>query len=238
MKLSSKGVALIACFAALYVIISFIPVSPFPLIGGEGRIDASTVISLVTGLLLGPLLGGLAVLIGGIITPFVVPYMLALGPYTFIPHVAAATCAGALKNGKQPLCGLPYLFSFIFFAFFPNIGPFWTWPLMLWFHVIALIIMTSPLQNWATKNLASQNSTFISAGVAVTFLTSTVFSQAVGSIVFEILKLVSWNPEYWRVMVWQPLTFIYPAERLIITIIATVIVVPIIRALRVQGFKV
>jgi len=238
MKLSSKEAALIACFAALYVIISFIPVSPFPLIGGEGRIDASAVISLVIGLLLGPLLGGLAVLIGGIITPFIVPHALALGLYTFVPHVAAAMCAGALKNGKQPLCALTYLFSFIFFAFFPDIGPVWTWPPVLWFHIIALIIIASPLQSWATKKLASQSSTLISAGTAVTFLTSTVFSQSIGSIVFEILKLPNRNPNYWQIMIWQPLTFIYPIERLIITVIATVITVPILKALRVQGFKV
>ena len=237
MQLSSKEISLVACFAALYVAVSFIPASPFPLIGGEGYIDASTVISLVIGAVLGPLLGGLAVIIGGIIVPFIIP-SLTLGAYTFIPHAMAAVCAGALKKGKQTVCVLIYLLSFIFFAFFPSIGPFWTWPLMLWFHLIALALMVSPAQTWAAKKINSEKSSSMSVGIAITFLTSTVCSQAVGSIIFEFLKIGSGNPDYWRTVVWQPLTFIYPIERLIITAIATVIAAPILKALKTQRFKI
>ena len=234
MNISSKEVALIVCFAALYVVVSFVPL--FKLVGGEGIIAATSVISLVIGLILGPLLGGLAVLIGGIIAPFVNP-QIALGFFASVPHIAAAVCVGALKNEKQPICVLIYLFSFIFFAFFPYIGPVWIWPWMLWFHIISLLIMASPLQTKAIKNVSSPNPTSLTTGVIVTFLTSTLFSQVVGSIVFEFLNIGNISLSYW-LGEWQSLTLIYPVERLIIVAIATVIAVPVLKALRIQGFKV
>jgi len=61
----------------------------------------------------------------------------------------------------------------------------------------------------------------------------------VGSLMFEIMY---WpiNPqiEFWRVIVWQPSAFVYPVERTLIALIATVVGVPLIRALRAYGFEI
>ena len=108
---------------------------------------------------------------------------------------------------------------------------------MLWFHIISLLIMASPLQTKAIKNISSPNPTSLTTGVIITFLTSTLFSQVVGSIVFEFLNIGNTSLKYW-LGEWQSLTLIYPVERLIIVAVATVVAVPVLKALRIQGFKV
>jgi len=235
-KLSSREIALIVCFAALYAATSHI--SLFPVIGAQSRtISAGTIMSLIIGLILGAFLGGFATLIGGLASIAVNFGQGALGLFSPVPHIAATLCAGALKNKKQAECVFSYLLIFIFFSFFPFVGPVWIWPQMLWLHVISMIIMASPIQSMAIKNISENDATKLTFGVAITMFTSTLFSQLVGSTVFEILNLGNRDCGYW-LGVWQSVTLFYPLERAIITAAATTVTVPALKALRKYRFKI
>jgi len=235
-KLSSKETALIICFAALYAATSHIPL--FPVIGAESKsISAGAIMSLVVGLVLGAFLGGLATIIGGLVSMAVNLEQGALGPFSPIPHIAAALCAGALKDKRQMACAAAYILIFIFFGFFPFIGPVWIWPQMLWLHVVSMIIMASPIQSKAIQSISEGDSAKLTFGVAVTLFTSTLFSQLVGSTIFELINLGNTDSAYWQ-GVWQWVTPIYPLERIMITAATTIIAVPTLKALRKHGFRV
>jgi len=56
MKLSSKQVAIIAIFAALYGIVSRLP--GIPIVGGASKIEPVLILDPIVGILLGPWIGG------------------------------------------------------------------------------------------------------------------------------------------------------------------------------------
>jgi len=117
---------------------------------------------------------------------------------------------------------------FLFFAFYPTVGPFWLWPQMLWLHLVALLTLASPLQSKAIRWLRDAKTSWkLVAGVFVTVFTSVLFGHVVGSLIFEAI--------YWQVVisqpVWQIVTFQYAFERITMALIATVIGVPLIKAL-------
>jgi len=230
-RLSAKKVALTASFAPLYTLMSMWKV--FPVIGlPDHFIDGSTFISPVFGLLLGPEIGFLAVAVGGLIN-LSIGQIGIFGPLSFLPHAATALQAGMLKRGKRVLCTAIYLFLFLFFAFYPVVGPFWVWPQMLWLHLVALFILASPLQAKAARWLLEAESPWkLVIGVFVTVFTSVLFGHLVGSTVFEVM--------YWQAIVnqpiWQILTFQYAFERITMALVATVIGVPLIKALKSYNF--
>jgi len=77
-------------------------------------------------------------------------------------------------------------------------------------------------------------------GVGVISFTATLFGQIVGSIMFEIMYWPTIYPEveYWRISIWQLLTFVYPVERTLLTLLAAMIGAPLIKALRTYRFEI
>ena len=98
LKLTPKDVALVSVFAALLVIISRLP--GIPIVGGEGKIEFTIIISPIIGIVLGPWLGGLAVFIGNSIG-WLIPKTTFMG-FLYLPTgPVAAIVSGALaRNGK------------------------------------------------------------------------------------------------------------------------------------------
>ncbi|MCJ7505884.1 hypothetical protein MUP05_05380 [Candidatus Bathyarchaeota archaeon] len=57
-----------------------------------------------------------------------------------------------------------------------------------------------------------------------------------------MFELVYWPAiyplvEYWRAAQWRILTFVYPLERSIITLIAALVGAPLIKAIRASGYQ-
>ena len=234
--LSTKNVALTACFAALYVVFSLWNV--FPVIGTEGRwINAAVVMAPLFGMVLGPYFGALAITIGGIagaIFQITGPF----GPLSFMPHAAAAFCSGMLTIKKQKVCVVAYAPLLFLFAFFPLIGPVWLWPSVIWFDLIGLIVLASPVQSKAVSAIddASGSARFV-LGIATTCLTAALFGHVVGSILFEAIILqVNSSVDFWMTT-WQGLTLLYPVERGLITLAATFVGAPLVKTLRMYEFR-
>jgi len=213
-KLTAKDVALIVCFTALYVVLGFLPISP--IIGLPGKtITAVAIMAPIIGIILGPYIGTLSAVLGGVIG-FFSGYF---SPPSFVSGVFAAFCAGMLCRGKRSLCAFTY-FSLIFlFGFYPFVGPVWLYPPLMWFQIAGFLILVSPLQSTAIKNLNSNNNSKLLSAFFFTSLTSTLAGQISGSLTFELL---SWpifmaDVNVWKAN-WQVITFLYPVERIIIAL--------------------
>jgi hypothetical protein len=227
-RLTAKDAGLIVCFTALYVVLGFLPISP--IIGLPGKtITAAAIIAPIMGILLGPYIGTLSASLGGLIGSFFGYF----SPPSLVSGAFAALCAGMLSIGKRSVCAFTY-FSLIFlFGFYPFVGPVWLYPPLMWFQIAGFLILVSPLQSMASKNLNSSNRSKPLFAFFVTSLTSTLAGQIAGSLTFE---LFSWpifivDVNAWKAN-WQVITFLYPVERIIIALSAALIGASLYRVLR------
>jgi len=236
--LKPKGLALIISFASLYAVLTL--VSLFPIIGAVGAfISLASIIAPLVGIMLGPYAGALSVSIGGFIG-WSIRQASPFGFLSFLPGTSTAFASGFLYNGKRKHVVVMYSLLLLSLAFYPVVGPAWLYPYYLWFQLAGLIILASPLTSVATTFTNKNNNVArLTFEVAVISLLSTLAGQMTGNLMFELMNYPWIYPqiEYWLVKQWPVLTFLYPAERLIITLLATTIGVPLVRTLRVYGFE-
>ncbi len=113
-------------------------------------------------------------------------------------------------------------------------------PYFVWFQLVGLAVLVSPLQSKARRLLEKRTSIQeVFFGVSVICFTAALFGQVVGSLMYEAIyqPILIFDLDVWKGSL-QALTFIYPVERVIITVIATFLGVPLIKALRAFGFEV
>jgi hypothetical protein len=170
---------------------------------------------------LGPSIGALSTVVGGSIGFFLGNFSLP----SLVSGVVAAFFAGSLRDGKRSLCVFLYFSLLFFFGFYPFVGPVWLFPPLMWFQIVGLIILVSPIQ---PKNNSNGFPSFFTVS-----LISTLAGQIAGSLTFE---LVSWpifvaDLNAWRTN-WQLITLFYPIERLIIAFGSASIGTPIYKALK------
>jgi len=220
-KLTAKDVALTVCFAALYAIFCLFPI--FQIVGLPSKsITAAAITAPIIGMVLGPYLGALSTILGGAIGFFAGPF----SPPSFVSGVVAAFSAGTLYFGKRSLCAFTYFSLLFFFGFYPFVGPVWLYPQLMWLQIIGFLVLVSPLQSVAVKNMRnSENNAKLVSAFFVTSLTSTLAGQIAGSLAFEVqfswpIFMVEFN--VWK-LYWQLLTWIYPWERVIIALVAAFI---------------
>jgi hypothetical protein len=124
-------------------------------------------------------------------------------------------------------------------AFFPVIGPVWLFPLYIWFQLVGLIILVSPASPMAFRFIQSAKVQESTLGIAIIALISTLAGQVAGTLMFEIsIFPVNSQIEFWRTTQWLPLTFIYPLERGMLTLLATLVGAPLVRAVRTYGLRI
>lgn len=222
-KLTAADVALTTVFTAYYAVFGFLKISP--IIGLPGQaITAAAIIAPIVGMLLGPYIGTVSAFLGGIIGFF----LGSLSYQSFASGIAAAFCAGMIRQGKRAIAALIYVSLLLLFAFYPAVGPAWVFPLETWFQIVGLLILVSPLQPITQRFLDSDNNTRLMVGFFLTCLVSTLAGQIAGSLIFEILatdaKVVTGS--------WLTLTLLYPMERTIIALAATFIGASLSRVLK------
>ncbi|MDH5460526.1 MAG: hypothetical protein OEY95_00355 [Candidatus Bathyarchaeota archaeon] len=229
-RLTTKDVALIVCFSALYTVFCLFPI--FQIVGLPSKsITMAAIIAPIIGILLGPYLGALSTILGGTIGLFAGHF----SSLSFVSGVVAAFSAGTLYFGKRSLCAFTYFSLLFFFGFYPFVGPVWLCPQLMWFQIVGFLILVSPLQSMAVKNMwISKNNTELVSAYFITSLTSTLAGQIAGSLAFE--AQFSWpisvlNINAWK-LDWQFLTWIYPGERVIIALATAFIGVALHRVLK------
>lgn len=219
-KLTAKEIALLTCFTALYTYLSFIPA--FPIIGLSSKaITLAAITAPIIGIILGSYLSMLSTLLGGAIA-FSAGHF---SPPSFVAGIITAVFAGMLYENKRSIPAFTYFSLLFFFGFYPFVGPVWLYPPFMWFQITGFLVLVSPLQSMASKNMRNpnNNSKLFSAFFTV-FLISTLAGQIAGSLTFE---LISWpifmaSIDAWTAT-WQIVAWLYPIERIIIALIATFI---------------
>ncbi len=237
-KMVAKNIALIAVFAPWYTIFTFWPL--FPVIGASGSfITMAVIMAPLIGIIIGPYLSVLSVALGGIIGLSLGQIGGPFGPLSFVPHAATTFCSGMLYNGKRMTCAVTYAFLLVVFALYPVVGPVWLYPYFVWMQIVGLVILVSPLQSKAVKQIYEHTKlTELTFGVGIVSLTATLFGHIVGDIMFEAIywpNIIS-SVDAWK-SDWQFLTWVYPLERVVIAIAAALIGTALIKALKAYGLK-
>lgn len=239
MQFSTKDLALMISFAALYAVLSL--ASLFPIIGAVGSfITLASIMAPLIGMMLGPYIGAGAVAVGGFLG-WSITQTGAFGFLSFIPGASTAFVSGLLINGKRMQSVAIYTVLFLLLAFYPTIGPVWLYPFYLWFQLIGLAVIASPLTPLAVSYIHRNDSLAeLSFGIGIISLGSTLLGQMAGNVMFELTRWPTIYPqiEFWRTGQWQLLTFVYPVERLIITLAAMAVGAPSLKAIKAYGFKI
>jgi len=234
MKLTTKNIALMAIFAALYYVASLI--SPFiPAVGvPEITIKLEALIASIFGLLLGPYLGFLTAFLGALVA-WVLPPSGGISyglPFLLSPPLNALV-VGFIFYKKWKYAFVVLASLIVVFWFLPPSQPiseFWYVGLATtWDKIIALALIFPVVKLAKFKSLKSQPLFY--------FLLAFIGNQADnmwGANIFAVPivyeGIFSLPLQDVRVaFVVSP--FIYPAIRIIQSIIVTVIAVPLVKAL-------
>jgi hypothetical protein len=223
-RMSTKSLALTITFTALYVVFGFIKISP--IIGLPSQaITAAAIIAPLMGILLGPYVGTLSTLFGGIIGFFFGSFSLP----SFVSGSAAALIAGLVRVRKRFISVIVYSLLFFLLFFYPIIGPIWLFPMVSWFQILGFIILASPLQTVAARNLDSGGNSRLLWAFFLVCLASTLAGQIAGSLTLAVMLIP--DVAYWTAT-WEAVTFIYPVERVLIAVFSALLGVSLYRFLK------
>ena len=220
------SIALIAVFAALYTVLGFVPL--FYIFGAYGQfITASLILAPIIGIILGPVGGTLATIIGGIAGMYLTGNM-PMGIFSFIPGVMDTLCVGLIFRKKWYISALIFGILIISFAMLPSIGEA---KYYVWFHTIALLTLLSPASNLSVDFIKSDDPQKIFLGVSILVFIGVLIDHITGSLLFQLLSPLP--PQ-----VWEGMAFVYPVERLLVTVLATIIGAGVVKAVLVSGLKI
>ncbi|MEM4701047.1 MAG: hypothetical protein QXZ51_02760 [Candidatus Bathyarchaeia archaeon] len=232
MVMDARGLALVISFSALYAVFCIFPI--FQIIGLPSKaITAAAVMAPVIGMILGPYLGAFSTMVGGaigLLTGF-------FSHMSFVAGVATALCAGFLYTGRRDLCALTYFSLLLLFGFCPFVGPVWLYPPLMWFQILGLTVLISPLQSLALRNMKNAKSNGMRIfGFFVTFFVSTLAGQIAGSFMFELTFWPLFTANVNAIgAYWQIITFLYPIERVVIALTSTFIGAGLHKALKLES---
>lgn len=239
-RITTKSLALIAIFAALYVVLGYIPL--YPIFGAYGQfITAALVLAPIIGIVLGPVGGVLAVTIGGL-AGMAVTGNAPMGPFTFLPGAFDALCTGLSFRGKWYLSAVIFAAFILAFLALPSIGDA---KYFVWFVVVGLFLLLSPATKLAAQYIRTFNVEKLSLlpfktfnveklvlGVGIFALIGVLIDEIVGSFIYQAV-IAPLPPGDW-----EAVAFVYPVERLLATILASIVGAAIIRGVRPLGIKI
>ena len=227
----TKQIALLTIFTALYIVLRFIPFSM--LIGPTGGfLSLSDFLAPIYGILLGPYFGGLSVALGNFAAIGLGRPMTFYG-LDFLPDFMAAISTGFLSQGKRSKWAIVVAINLAL------LGIFLVNPLTVsliasipfaWLHIAALIVLISPLSLMAAKWLQTLDRAKLVAGVAIFAFVGALIQHLTGNILFEVVlgQLTGSIPAAAYPGIWTSVFLVYPIERTILIISATIIGTPLL----------
>lgn len=223
MKLSTVDVALMAVFAALQALLSYLPFTIA--VGVSGFITLGVIGGSLIGILLGPVIGGSAVLIGSLVGVFLNPQGAILGIFTIIPPSAGAFGAGCIRFNRGYLAGAAILVSLLVFYANPFGRQAYLFP---WLHIVAMIVAFSPISKLAGSTFNSAEPTKPALGIVLASFIGVLTDHASGSAIGA--WYLSLSPEIWYFI--MP---IYPLERIVALVVISIIAIPVYSSLKRTG---
>jgi len=231
---NTKAIASIAIFSALYAALRIIPT--VPMIGTGATFHLSDILAPLFGILLGPYVGGASIIIGtfaaiGLGTP--APFF----GLDFFPAFVVAVSLGFLVRGKWlPVVMLnalllvgyalnPFTLNFI-------VTPWGIFP-YLWMHILAFIVLVSPIGHRAGQWVKSSKTALITAGFAILAFAGTMMQHLTGGLIYETVfgNIIGSMDKAAFNSTWNFVFYIYPWERLALIAGAIIVGVPVTRIL-------
>ncbi len=225
-----RKLTLTASLAAIYAIFRAIPISG--LIGIKGSITAAGMIAPIIGILLEPGYGIIAVFTGTMIASLLPWNPLNFYGLGFLPGALNVALVSLAVRGRRVEATLMFLIVIGLFLINPFtrlfVGTQYLSPPIpyLWLHLIALLVLISPLSRNLAKRLSSGNYRGLLIGVVVVAFTGTMIEHMTGGLLFATVV------GHTALALW-PLIFVaYPIERAILVAGAALICTPVLGVLR------
>lgn len=243
----TKIIALIAIFSALFGVLR--RMDTIPMIGVQGaKFSLSDILPPIYGVVLGPFAGGISVIIGTFIG-------IAMGkPVTFLfldflPAFVNTIAVGLLVRRKWCLTVLLNITLLVVFLANPLTSIFITingvaFP-FAWLHILAFIVLLSPLGRKTSQWIESLKPKLLTAGLATLAFVGTMMQHLMGNILYEVVLNQLYVaigqqpiiPAAAYAANWAIVFFLYPWERLMLIILSVVVGVPLIKVLKQTFFR-
>ncbi len=225
-KLSAVDVALISVFAAVQALLSIFPLTYT--IGVSGQITLGVIGGPLLGILLGPIIGGLAALIGSVVGVFLNPAGAIFGVLTVIPPSVGAFAAGCVKIKRGYVAGAVILASLLIFYAHPYGREAFDFT---WFHIIAMVVAFSPLAYIAGSTFSSSQTADPILGIVIASFVGVMADHMIGNALAIWYFSPSLTPP-----IWYGIMFVYPIERVVALVLASVIATPVYYSLKKAKF--
>jgi hypothetical protein len=242
---NTRLIAIVATFAVVYFLFRMIPT--FAMVGvSGGTFSLGDAIAPLYGIILGPFAGAISVILGTILAIALGRPIIFLG-LDFLPSAMDALIVGLVMQEKRLAATIIYLVLFGMFLANPytaifvpvsvsflNLNSYFFYP---WLHLIALLVLISPLSKKAAEWVNGALVVNLAPGVLILAFIGTLTQHLVGGLLYETVlgMFVGKAPEVFRLL-WNTVFWLYPLERTFIVVLSTVIGVPMIKALKSSGF--
>ena len=208
LKIEALGVARIGIFAALYAVLSLIPISAF--IGAPSFLTLNLIVTPVIAILLNPFEAFFASLFGGVIALYAAPFQAMFGPFTILLPIAGSTYGSlAFHKGKTGALAATSFLVVAISAYLVKNSPF---PYFVVPHLTAILVALI---------VSFKKMTSISLRAPLYAFVSTMCEQGM-MMIFAVYLLG---------LPWQAFAGILPLmiyERMVGTIGATLLAIPLI----------
>ena len=230
----TKQIALLTIFTALYIVLRFIPFSI--IIGPSGGfLSLSDFLAPVIGIILGPYIGGLSVIIGNLGAIGLGRPMIFFG-LDFLPDLMAVLATGFLLQQKRSRLAIVVGLNAVLLAIF-LLNPLTTVLVFsvpfAWLHIVAFIVLLTPLSLMAAKWQTTLDPKKIAAGLVVLVFIAVMMQHLTGNILYEVVlnQLTGSVPTDAYSPMWSAVFFVYPIERTILIASAVIVGTPLIYVL-------
>jgi hypothetical protein len=227
----TKQIALLTIFTAFYIVLRFIPFSA--IIGPSGGyLSLSDFLAPIIGILLGPYVGGLSVVIGNLGAIGLGRPMLFFG-LDFLPDLMAVLATGFLVQQKRSKWAIVVGLNAALLAIFllnPLTSVFVFSVPFAWLHIVAFILLLTPLSLMAGKWLYTIDIRKVTIGVLVLAFIGTMMQHLTGNILYEVVlnQVTNTVPASAYAPMWSAVFFVYPIERTILVVSAVLVGTPLI----------
>jgi hypothetical protein len=230
-----RKLTLTASLAAVYTIFRAIPISS--LIGISGSITAAGMIAPVIGILLEPAYGIVAVFTGTLIASLFPWNPLKFFGLDFLPGALNVVLVSLAVRERRTEAVMMFLVMIGLFFINPYTSVFVGSNVLsppipyLWMHLLALIVLISPLSKALGQKLSSHVYASLVRPIIILAFTGTMIEHLTGGLLFATVVGKG------ALKFWPVIFLAYPVERIILIAGATIICSTLLRLLRPTGIS-
>ena len=225
----TRRVSLTAILAAIYFVLRSIPT--FQMIGIGGRFTAADFLPTTIALIVGLLGGTISVAVGTVLAYSMTPPVF-LG-LDFLPAMVNVAVVSLIASKRINAARILYLGVLLVFLVSPYSLVFgYGFIPFVWLHIIALLVLFSPLSKSMSEWLQSEGRK-TTVAILLLALVGTMAQHLTGGLLYELAagKIGGITPaafaKFWEIIFW-----IYPVERALIIVFSTAIATVTQRSLR------